>query len=83
MKETPEEQRLRARLGAETLHSRYDSRELTARARETFLARFEREVDPDGVLPPAERLRRATHARKAYFVGMALKSAKARRRRAS
>jgi hypothetical protein len=41
--------------------------------------RFEREVDPEGVLPAQERQRRAEHARKAYFLRLALASAKARR----
>lgn len=50
----------------------------TAPAREAFLARFEREVDPDGVLAPAERARRAEHARKAHFARLALASARAR-----
>jgi hypothetical protein len=39
----------------------------TAPARAAFLARFEREVDPDGTLDPAERERRATEARTAHF----------------
>jgi hypothetical protein len=55
----------------------------TAPARTAFLDRFEREVDPDGELPPAERARRAEHARKAYFQRLALKSARARRAKAS
>ncbi|MGF2945831.1 hypothetical protein ACQV26_11935 [Mycobacterium sp. Lab-001] len=38
-------------------------------------------VDPDGELTPEERARRAEHARKAHFKRLALKSAKARRRR--
>ena len=38
-------------------------------------------VDPEGVLPEAERIRRAEHARKAYFTRLALKSAQARRRK--
>ena len=45
-----------------------------------MLDRFEREVDPDGVLSPEERARRAGHARKAYFTRLALQSAKARRK---
>jgi hypothetical protein len=69
---------VRARLGAHALHALYDSREITAPARAAFLDRFEREVDPDGLLPAAERARRAEHARKAYFTRLALKSAKAR-----
>ncbi|MGY1695450.1 transposase [Geodermatophilus sp. SYSU D00814] len=40
----------------------------------------EREVDPDGVLSPAERARRAGHARTAYFTRLALRSAQARRK---
>lgn len=69
---------LRARIGAHALHARYDSRELTAHARDAFMARFERQVDPDGVLDEAERLRRADHAKRAYFSALALKSARAR-----
>ncbi len=52
----------------------------TAPARRALLDRFEREVDPDGVLSPTERARRAGHARKAYFIRLALQSAKARRK---
>jgi hypothetical protein len=53
----------------------------TEPARRALLDRFEREVDPDGVLPPDERTRRAAHARKAYFTRLALRSAQARRRK--
>jgi hypothetical protein len=72
---------LRARLAAHELHARIaDPSAHTAPARRAFLDRFEREVDPDGILPPADRARRAEHARKAYFTRLALKSAKARRK---
>lgn len=50
----------------------------TAPARAALMARFEREVDPEGTLEPAERARRAEHKRKAYYQRLALKSAKAR-----
>lgn len=66
------------------LHSRYDSRELTKNARAASpgsLDWHERQVDPDGLLPAGERVRRAEAARKAYFARLALKSAKARRGR--
>lgn len=53
----------------------------TAPARAAFLARFEREVDPEGTLDPGERARWAEHARKAYFLRLALASAHARGRR--
>lgn len=52
----------------------------TANGRKAFLERFEREVDPDGVLTPEERTQRAIWARKAYFRRLALKSAERRRR---
>lgn len=57
-----------------------DRAKRTAPAREAFLARFEREVDPDGTLTPAERSRRAEAARKAYFLRLAAKSRDARRK---
>ena len=78
---SPQEAHLRARIGAYALHSQYDSREITAPARRAFLGRFEREVDPEGILPEEERLRRAQCAKSAYFLRLSLKSAKARRRR--
>jgi hypothetical protein len=64
-------------MAAHQLHSR----QLTANARAAFNDRFVREVDPDGILPEAERQRRAECARKAYFAGLAAKSAQARRER--
>jgi len=67
------------RIGAYVTHSRHDPRETTRKARESFLARFEREVDPDGALPVNERQRRAESARRAYFSKLAYESAKARR----
>jgi hypothetical protein len=54
----------------------------TAPAREAFMGRFEREVDPDGVLPERERAQRAQAARRAYYAELALKSLAARRKRA-
>ena len=77
-----EERELRARLAAHAMHARNDSRAVTANARRAFLDRFEREVDPDGVLPVAERLRRAEHAKQAHMLRLALRSARARRMRA-
>jgi len=53
----------------------------TEPARRALLDRFEREVDPDGLLPLDERTRRAAHARKAYFTRLALRSPQARRRK--
>jgi hypothetical protein len=76
---TPAERSLLARAAAYRLHSLYDSRDLTANARAAFRDRFAREVDPDGILPEAERQRRADCARKAYYATLAAKSARARR----
>jgi len=80
---SPVDRSVSARVGAFALHARFDSRQLTASGRRAFLSRFEREVDPEGVLPVAERGRRAESARSAYFTSLALKSAKARSRKAS
>jgi hypothetical protein len=78
---TAAEKSLAGQIGA---HAKWaqttDSTAATAPARQAFNDRFEREVDPDGTLPPEERARRAEHARKAYFLRLALKSAQARRR---
>lgn len=52
-----------------------------AAARAASQARFEAEVDPDGVLSPAERAIRADFARRAYMARLALKSAQTRRER--
>lgn len=51
----------------------------TEKARAAAMAKFERQVDPDGVLPVQERRQRAESARKAYFLMLAAKSAVARR----
>jgi hypothetical protein len=76
---SPARRALRARMAAHHLHAGIpDAAAHTAPARAAFLARFEREVDPDGVLDPRERARRAEHARKAYFLRLALASAHAR-----
>lgn len=81
MSAPPSERALSARMAA---HSRWagceDPGAATEPARRAALDRFERQVDPAGTLPPAERARRAEHARRAYFTGLALRSARARRR---
>ena len=77
---TPEQRSLRARLAAHSLHAKVDPVAHTAPARQVFLARFEAEVDPEGVLPESERRRRAEHARKAYFTRLAFKSSQARKK---
>jgi len=61
------------------MHARNDPKAITGKARAGFLAKFEREADPDGVLSPEERRRRAEHLRSAHFARLAYASAKARR----
>ena len=78
---SPSERALIGRIGAYTMLARHDAREITKAGRQAFWDRFEREVDPNELLDPAERGRRADMARKAYFTRLALKSAQARRRR--
>lgn len=76
----PEQRQLRARIAANAMHARHDSRSVTRSARKAFLDRFDREVDPNEMLPPQERARRADQARRSYFGALALKSAQVRRR---
>ena len=79
---TPQERALAARIASHASWAKTaDPSACTAPARKALLDRFEREVDPEGILPPAERARRADQARKAYFTRMALKSAQARRKK--
>ena len=53
----------------------------TAPGRKAFEERFYNLVDPDRVLPEAERERRAKHARKAYFLDLNLRAQEAKRRK--
>lgn len=55
----------------------------TFAARQGLLEKFEREVDPDGVLPLDVRMRMAESARRAHYRRMAMKSATSRRKKAS
>ena len=80
---TPEDRSRRARIAALTKAAHTDGLEATAAAREAAEARFEREVDPEGVLEPEERRRRARVARKLYFQRLSAKGVAARRARAS
>jgi len=76
-----DQHRAAGRIGGLVKASRYDPQDLTAAARKGFLARFLDAVDPEGVLPMAERQRRAEALKKAYFVKLAMRSAETRRRR--
>ena len=67
------------RIGGLIASARNDPRQLTAEARRAFTVdRFERQVDPEGVLDPQERRRRADAARKAHMLRLAARSAEVR-----
>jgi hypothetical protein len=60
---------INARIAAEISWARTNDRSARTRpAREAFLKRFEKEVDPEGTLPPTERRLRADHALRAYML---------------
>lgn len=80
---SPERAATIGRIGALILHSRHNSKDITSKARQAFLSKFERDVDPDGKLEPEERARRAGFARKAHFARLALRSAEVRKTKRS
>lgn len=80
---SPSQRTLRARIGAHTLHSKYDSRLTSAPGRKAATAKLNErllaEIDPHNQLPEVERARRLHHARKAHFSRLALGRVKAGR----
>lgn len=78
---TPAERSLRSRIAAHAQHAAHDPKLTTVAARAARMRRFEEKVDPDGVLPPEERARRARSAFRAHMSRLSLKSAQIRRRR--
>lgn len=79
---TPEQRKLRARAGAHALHAKHDSKRITEKARAAReRARYERLADPDGLLGPEERRRRAEHLRKADEAKRALRASLVESRR--
>lgn len=82
MSESATERRLHAQAAALTGWAKEPNR--TARTqtwRDGFLAKLEREVDPDGSMEPQERATRAEGLRRAHLANAARLSAKARRER--
>jgi hypothetical protein len=77
---TPSERTQRARLAANVGLAFTQNRSArTEPGRRAAFAKFEKLVDPDGVLPETERIKRAESLRKAHLQRMAFTSAKARR----
>jgi len=80
---SPEQRSLRASIAAHSLHAKRNSHEITANARAGFFAKFLREVDAATPgLPEGERLRRAEHLMRAHMARLALRSSKARAKKA-
>lgn len=76
---TPKQRSMRAQMASHrSWANTADRKARTEPARQASLNRFERQVDPDGTMDPAERTKRADAARKAHFSAMAYKSARAR-----
>ncbi len=76
---TPEQRKLRAQLAIHTRHAR----PRPPAALEPVPPRFEDEVDPDRVLHPVERARRAGHAYKAHLLRLEFEASRAQTRQAS
>jgi hypothetical protein len=74
---------LRAQIAAHTKWAYTPDRTAaTASARDAFLGRFEKQVDPEGTMDPRERRKRAENAKKAYFLALSHRAVAARRARA-
>lgn len=81
---TPEQRRMRATIAAHTRWANTTDRAAAMEpARRGLADKFEREADPNGVLSPTERAKRADSLRKAFYARMSLKSSTARARRRS
>jgi hypothetical protein len=79
---TPAERSLQGRLAAAVRWAHVDDRAAATKpGRDGRWRQFEDQVDPDRVLDPAERARRAELAQKAHMTRMSLAAARKRRRR--
>lgn len=76
---TPEQRRLRGRLGALAVQANGSVNVGPSHA--AFLRRFMDQVDPDGTLPEPERMSRAIAARRLHMNRLALASSIARSKR--
>ena len=81
---TPAERSLLARAAANTRWASEPGRVAATRpARDGVRRRYERQVDPDNELDPAERARRADSALRAHMQRLAARSSIARRSRSA
>lgn len=77
---TPTQRMLRAQVAAYARWARTPQAERTAngkRGHAALLARFEQELDPDGVLPPDERARQVDRLYRAHMARVRLARSKA------
>jgi hypothetical protein len=74
-------QRTWGRIGGLTAWSRNEPETMVGPAHRGFRRRFERLVDPDNRLEPAEREIRAERARRAHMLTLAAKSAAVRKKK--
>ena len=82
MSSTPAERSMQRRLAVHSSWAKTEDRAgRTEPARKASFARFEKLVDPAGVLTPEERAKRANNALQAHMLRMALAAAKAKRLR--
>lgn len=80
----PQRRRRAASLAANISWARTDSRaERTAAARRALQAKWETEVDPEGVMAPADRTKAAQAARRAYYQRLSRKGNDAQREQRS
>ena len=79
---TPAQRAMRARLAGSTSWANTTDREARMKpVQEGRQRRWEKMVDPDGVLPTEERVKRAKAAETAHMTRMALRSSLARQKR--
>lgn len=80
---TPSERKLRGVIAVnESWANTADRAARTQPARDALLAKFAAEIDPTGILDPAERQRRAQHAFKAHMARLSFLASKAKRAKA-
>ena len=77
----PELRRLAGQAGAYVQQARHDPHEMTLAARQAVWQKYLDRADPDRVLPPEERERRATALMKLDLTQRAYDAAKARKAR--
>jgi hypothetical protein len=78
---SPAQRILRSRIAGKKCASLHSPDDMLAAARTALASKWEREVDPDCTLEPAERERRANAARASFFAALSLKGQMARKAR--